>query len=130
MAKPRRLDFEMRRGDTPGFSFDVYRINEAADPPTKLPVDLTLGGTTIVLTAKKKRTDAVPFFTRSVGSGITVNDPATADKNWATVKLAAANTSALLEDTDLEHDVVVSLPDGTIMTVIEGLAYVRIDVGT
>jgi hypothetical protein len=132
MAKPRRLDFEMRRGDTAEFSFESVIRNEAIDPDAvgyEVPIDLTAGGTAILMTAKRERTDASPFFSRSIGSGVTVDSPASANKNWATIRMATSNTSTLTVDTDLVYDVQVTLPDGRVETMIEGLIAVKMDVG-
>lgn len=121
----------MRRGDTAEFSFEAVLINEAIDPNEagySTNVDLTAGGVAIIMTAKRQRSDASPFFTRSIGSGITVDDPATPENNWATVRLAVSNTSTLTEDTDLVYDVQITLPDGRVETFLEGLIAVKLDV--
>jgi hypothetical protein len=93
------------------------------------PIDLTVAGVEIRLTAKERYADtdaaaAVEIGTTNTGlAGITKNLPATASRNYATASIPGADTAALdvpANGLDLRYDVQLKEAGGRKTTVQRG----------
>jgi hypothetical protein len=96
----------------------LTRVNDAG---ATVPVDLTLAGTKLWLTAKRSKTDAdaAAVIAKTVGvaggpGGIAVDTPATTAKNMARATVPAAETAALLETTHLAFEWQLEEPGGRV----------------
>lgn len=93
------------------------------------PIDLTIVAVEIRMTAKERYADAdaaaaVEIGTPNTGlAGITVNTPATANKNYATARIPGTDTAALdvpATGLDLRYDVQLKEASGRKTTVQRG----------
>lgn len=85
---------------------------EATVTRDDVAVDTTAVGFDAWFTLKesKEDTDAEAVFTATVGSGITVNEPSSNDKNKLTVEIDSTATDGYTESVDLYWDLVVDDP--------------------
>jgi hypothetical protein len=80
-------DFVVERGDS--LTIRLGPVTTENEAGVKVAEDLTLGGTKIWLTVKNSwdDTDATAVVQLTEASGITINSPATAAKNYATAAI-------------------------------------------
>lgn len=103
------------RGDTRPWRFEV----------TQDGAPQSLVGATVRFSVRERMEDAAPLITRTVGSGITVEDAAA---GIVEVRLAEADTATFVEPRTLYWDLEVVDSEGNRATVADGLLYVRPDV--
>lgn len=126
------FDLVIPRGNARGVIVGPVTVENA-------PVDLTVANTQVRFTAKTSLAladDAATGVIRKTfgvtggPGGITVNDPATTDKNKLTVTLAASDSTAFPagENTRLEYDVELAEPSGRISTIARGTLTFSADV--
>lgn len=100
------FDFVVERGNSVTIELGPITVNGVA-------VDLTQAGTKMWLTVKRSYDDADPGEVQLIqGTGITLNDPVTADKNMATARIVEtefADPAAFPDRTKLVWDAVWEL---------------------
>jgi hypothetical protein len=112
-------DLEATAGET--LLLDLGPLTRVNDAGAKVPVDLTLAGTKLWFTAKRKKSDpdadaviAKTFNVAGGPDGIAINTPASTDKNMARATVPAGDTDDLLETTHLVFEWQLEEPGGRV----------------
>lgn len=138
MSRRVETHFEIEQGDTLDLVVGPVVLPNLVTGGTS-PIDLTAAGMKIRFTAKavKGTADADAELRKTHGvvggpGGITVNSPASAEKNFATIRAEAAETDALAVPAAgrlrLFYDVQLEEPDGRVTTLKRGTIVVVPDI--